>query len=80
MEYKMEQVKSMIASRTVWAALVSAILWALTLAGKNVTGIDPNSVTDVILQIVGGLSSLLAIFFRVTATAQISGVVKTPEA
>ena len=76
----MEQVKSMIASRTVWAALVSAILWALTLAGKNVTGIDPNSVTDVILQIVGGLSSLLAIFFRVTATAQISGVVKTPEA
>ena len=80
MEYKMEQVKSMIASRTVWAALVSAILWALTLAGKNVTGIDPNSVTDVILQVVGGLSSLLAIFFRVTATAQITGVVKTPEA
>ena len=76
----MEQVKSMIASRTVWAALVSAILWALTLAGKNVTGIDPNSVTDVILQVVGGLSSLLAIFFRVTATAQITGVVKTPEA
>lgn len=76
----MEQVKSMIASRTVWAALVSAILWALTLAGKNVTGIDPNSVTDVVLQVVGGLSSLLAIFFRVTATSQITGVVKTPEA
>lgn len=75
----MDQVKSALQSKTIWSAGVTFVIFALQLLGKNTSMIDVSGVTDQILLVVGGVSSLAAIFFRATATAQVSGVVTPPQ-
>jgi hypothetical protein len=75
MEYAMnDTVISMIQSRTIWAAVATIIIWFIQRAGFDTGKVDPNSLTDILLQVVGGLSALATIYFRTTATAKVSGV------
>jgi hypothetical protein len=79
MEYAMnETVISMIQSRTIWAAVATIIIWFIQRAGFETGKVDINSLTDILLQVVGGLSALATIYFRITANAKISGVI-TPK-
>ncbi len=75
----MDQVKAALQSKTVWAGIIGVVLWGLQLFRVDVSGlgIDPNGMADKVIEVVGILMSLLAIFGRVTATTTISGVVTT---
>jgi len=73
----MEKVTSLLQTKTFWASLVSALGWAFMLLGKPLE-IDTNAVADILVSVVGGISSLLAIVFRATATTQVTGIVTAP--
>ena len=75
----MENAKSLITSRTFWTSLVSAVLWIFVTWGKPITGIDPGQTADIIVGIIGGFSSLLAIYFRAVADTKIEGVIAPPK-
>jgi uncharacterized membrane protein len=76
----MDQIKAALQSKTVWAGIIGVVLWLLQLFHVDVSGlgIDPNGMADKVIEVVGVLMSLFAIFGRVTATSTISGVV-TPK-
>lgn len=75
----MDQVKAALQSKTVWAGIIGVVLWLLQLFHVDVSGlgIDPNGMADKVIEVMGILMSLLAVFGRVTATTTISGVVTT---
>lgn len=66
----MTDIKSFIASRTVWAAVVGFAAVVANAFGLNL-GIEDGQVVDAIMKVVEGVSFIAAIFFRIKATAQI---------
>lgn len=75
----MDKTIPLIQSRTVWAIVASAIIWILQYVGKNTGTIDADSLTNLLMQIAGGVTQLAAIYFRATSTSKIEGVVKVPQ-
>ena len=68
----MENVKSIFASRTVWASLVAVLALLASKAGYTVAGADQAAIVDAVMTVVGALSSVAAIYFRSKATKVIA--------
>lgn len=77
--YKMEdtnmnETKSILASRTVWANVIGLASIVFGLAGINTSGIDTSHLADAIAQIVAAGSFIASTFFRIKATQQLGAV------
>jgi hypothetical protein len=68
----MNEWKTFIESRTVWANFVGLAALILSSLGYGTGGIDEDTTVEVILQIVTGLSFLGSTLFRVLATRRIA--------
>jgi hypothetical protein len=75
----MENTITLIQSRTVWAIVASAIIWILQYWGKSTGTIDPEGLTNILMQVAGGAAQLLAIYFRVITSSKIEGVITPPK-
>jgi len=69
----MEQVKPWWQSRTILSSLVGAMFAALSITGQLPADLTSNMVVDAII----GVTSVLAIFFRTKATTAIKPVLPT---
>jgi hypothetical protein len=65
--------KSIIASRTIWAAAVALIAFILTqIYHVNISADDQNQIVNIVLDVVQGAGTLAAIWGRVAATKQVT--------
>lgn len=65
--------KSWYLSKTIWASLVTISLSVAGLFGISTEMVDPQSLTDTILQFVTALSGLFALLGRLNARTTIKG-------
>ncbi len=68
----MDEWKTFLESRTVWANLIGLTALILSSLGFSALGFEQEKIIDVILQIVTGLSFLASTIFRVMATRKIT--------
>jgi cytochrome b561 len=69
----MNDFKSIIASRTVWAAAIAfAAFVAATYLHVNISADDQNQIVNIALDVVQGVGTLAAIWGRVAATKQVT--------
>ncbi len=68
----MSEFKDLLASRTVWSALVGLLATLLNAFGAGTLIPDQAALVDAILQIVTGASFVAAIFFRKVADKKIA--------
>jgi len=69
----MNDVKSILASRTVWANLVGLACVGLTLAGFDTGDLDVNKVAESAAQLVAAASFIGSTVFRIAATRRLIG-------
>jgi len=69
----MNDVKSILASRTVWANLVGLVSVGLTLAGIDTGDLDVNRVAESAAQLVAAASFIGSTVFRIAATRRLIG-------
>ena len=69
----MNDVKSILASRTVWANLVGLACVGLTLAGIDTGDLDVNRVAESAAQLVAAASFIGSTVFRIAATRPLIG-------
>ena len=71
---------SLIQSRTFWSAIITIGLMVMGMLGRNVSGLDANTLTDHVMTFVTTfgpfIGSVATIFFRMDAKAPVSGIVK----
>jgi hypothetical protein len=58
-------------SRTVWASVVTILAASLGLAGEQSGTIDQPALVDAILQVVGAIAGIVALFGRLAARDRI---------
>jgi uncharacterized membrane protein YgdD (TMEM256/DUF423 family) len=68
----MNDTKSVLASRTIWANLIGLLAVAVGLFGVDVSSAEVESATEALVHIVTGISCLAGIYFRMVATKQIA--------
>jgi hypothetical protein len=68
----MNDMKTLVQSRTLWANLIGFIAIVLSSFGFKPSGVESTQIVDVILQIVAGVSFLFSTAFRVLATKKIA--------
>ncbi len=69
----MENVKGALQSRAVWLGIFGFLIPILKIVGVDL-GVDPAWLTDQVVMLITALTSLGAVFFRIMATAKISGL------
>lgn len=67
----MDQVKSALASKTVWAGIVAFGAGVAGLLGHQIAPADQVATVDFLAQLVTAVSGLVAVWGRVTATKRI---------
>lgn len=67
----MEDVKSWLASKTIWAALIAGVSALASLFHVDFNMADQAATLDAVWNIIGGVSALAAIWGRITATKAI---------
>jgi hypothetical protein len=67
----MNNVQSILSSRTIWANIVGLTALALPLFGYDGAAVDAPQSVEAVSQIVAGLSFLASTFFRVKATKKL---------
>ena len=67
----MNDVKSILASRTVWANLIGLASVGLTLAGIDTGDLDVNRVAEAAAQLVAAASFIGSTVFRIAATRRL---------
>lgn len=67
----MEQTKTLLASRTVWANLIGILSLGLGLFGVQTGTIDAAGLADAAAQVAAGASFIASTVFRMKATRQI---------
>ena len=70
-EILMTDLKSILASRTVWANVVGLTAIGLSTAGFDTSALDVGGVVDAGLQVVAGTSFIASTFFRVVASRRL---------
>jgi DNA-binding NarL/FixJ family response regulator len=70
-EITMTDLKTLLESRTIWANIVGLIAVVLAALGFGPSGVDPDRIVEIILQVVAGLSFLASTIFRILATRKI---------
>jgi hypothetical protein len=68
----MNDMKTLVQSRTLWANVVGLVAIVLSGFGFRSAGVDADQIVDVILQVVAGMSFLFSTVFRILATKKIS--------
>lgn len=58
-------------SRTIWASIVTILTGAAGLTGLPLDGLDNAALTDTLLQAIGAVAGLIAIFGRLSAKQRI---------
>lgn len=74
----MNEVKSLVASRTFWGAVVALAGSGLTLGHYTLTPADAAQAVDLIAGIASGVGGLVAIAGRIAASRQIASVLPPP--
>lgn len=69
----MTDVKSIFASRTVWANLLGLACIALAAMGVDTGSIDIDRAAEIMAQLVAGLSFFASTVFRIAATKRLGG-------
>lgn len=64
----MDQVKSWLQSKTVWAGIIAALSAVLGLFNINFGAEDQTAILDAVWNIVSAISGVVAVWGRVTAT------------
>ena len=67
----MNDMKTLVQSRTVWANFIGFFAILLSVFGFQLSDADANQIIDVILQLVAGVSFLFSTAFRVVATKRL---------
>lgn len=67
----MDNVIGALQSKTMWGVLVTLFCQGLTLAGKDVSGIDPTATSGQIVTAIGAIAAVYAGWGRVAAKTQI---------
>ena len=69
----MTDVKSILASRTVWTNIVGLVSVALAMLGVHVGDVDANRVAEAAAELVAAASFIASTLFRIAATRRLSG-------
>jgi uncharacterized membrane protein YqjE len=69
----MNDVKSILASRTVWANIVGLASVSLSLAGIDLGEADANRLVEAATQIVAAMSFIGSTVFRIAASQRLAG-------
>jgi hypothetical protein len=72
LENMMTDTKSWYLSRTVWASVVTILLSVAGLVGVSIDAINPEGLTDALLQAATVIAGIVAIVGRLAATRKIS--------
>jgi hypothetical protein len=67
----MDSLKPWYYSKTVWASMITIAASLGSMAGVPLTGLDPSTTADALLQAVTAVSGVIALFGRLTATSRL---------
>ena len=74
----MTDVKSILASRTVWANVIGLAAMGLALVGIDTGDLDVDRLAEAAAQLVAAGSFVASTLFRVAATRQLKGAITPP--
>jgi hypothetical protein len=69
----MTDVKSILASRTVWTNIVGLVSVALAMLGLDVGDVDANRLAEAAAELVAAASFIASTLFRIAATRRLAG-------
>ncbi len=82
----MEETKPLVQSKSAWAGAVALVAWLINLTGHEFPAAEASVLSDQIAaaihagsDLIGVVSTMLAMYWRVKATRKIEGVVRTPK-
>ncbi len=67
----MNDLKNWYSSKTIWGALVAILASVMHFTGVDISAVDRGQIVDSIVNIVGALGGLIAVYGRVTAKTAI---------